>query len=145
MLKLATEDQSFFVGSIFGQRGQLSSDIVVVVGILVLVSVVGAVGVGACVEASSWAWWHCTMCRMSQPFLRLPMIYDAMGQGKGFDPSSIALLLSIVCAMWMWQFLSATVANFLLHSGFRQVMLRSRVLSSLGLTLPKLIFDHVDD
>ena len=36
------------------------------------------------------------------------------------------------------------MANFLLHSGFRQVKPRSRVLSGLGFLLPKLIFGHVD-
>ena len=44
----------FLVGSIFVQRGQLNSD-VVVAGILVVFSVVGVVGVGAGVEASSEA------------------------------------------------------------------------------------------
>ena len=73
------------------------------------------------------------------------MLHDAIGQAKGFDSSSIALLLSLVCAICIWQFLSATVANFLLHSGFRQIKRCSRVMSSFGLTLFKLMFGHVND
>ena len=44
----------------------------------------------------------------------------------------------------MWQFLSITVNNFLLHSGFRQVKPHLRFLSSLGFTFPKLVSGHVD-
>ena len=73
------------------------------------------------------------------------MLHDAIGQAKGFDLSSIVLLLSIECAIRIWQFISATVANFLLPSGFGQVTLRSRELNRLGLTLPSLVFDHVGD
>ena len=50
-----------------------------------------------------------------------------------------------MCVICMWHFLSVTVENFLLHSGFRQVKTRSRVMSSLGLTVPKLVFVHVND
>ena len=49
-----------------------------------------------------------------------------------------------VCDMYV-AVLFATVTNFLLHSGFRQVKPRSRVLSSLGLTLPKFAFANGDD
>ena len=45
----------FLVGSVSVQKGHLNSG-VVVAGILVLLSVVGVVGVGAGVEASSEAW-----------------------------------------------------------------------------------------
>ena len=72
------------------------------------------------------------------------MLHDVIGDAKGFDSSSIGLSLSILYAICMWQFLSVTAANFLLHSGFRQVKSRSRVLSSLGFSLPKLIFGHAD-
>ena len=73
------------------------------------------------------------------------MIQGVIGQAKGFDSSSILFLLSLVCEICIWQFLSATVANFLLHSGFRQVKSHSCVLSSLSLTLSKLIFGYVND
>ena len=55
MLCIAAVDHFFFVGSIFVQRWQLNSD-AVVAGILDLFSVVGLVGVGAGVDASSEAW-----------------------------------------------------------------------------------------
>ena len=48
------ENHSFFVCSIFEQKGHLNSD--VIVGILVLFFVAGVVVVGAGVEASSEAW-----------------------------------------------------------------------------------------
>ena len=73
------------------------------------------------------------------------MLHDAIGQAKGFDSFSILLLLSLVCAICMWQFPSATVANFLFHPGFRQVKQCSHGLDSFDLTLFKLIFGHVDD
>ena len=90
------------------------------------------------------AWWHCALCRVSQPSLRQRMLHDAIGQAKGRDSSSIVLLLSLVCAVCMWLFLFATVANFLIHSGFRQVKPSSHLMSSLGLTLTKLVSDHVN-
>ena len=40
---------------------------------------------------------------------------------------------------------SCSGVNFLLHFGFMQVKPLSRVLISLELTLPKLVFGHVDD
>ena len=73
------------------------------------------------------------------------MLHDAIRQVKGFGSSSRALLLSIVCEISIWYFLSVTVANFLLDSGCRQVKRCSRGLSSFGLTLFKLIFCHVND
>ena len=82
-----------------------------------------------------------TLCNVSGK----RMLHNAMGHVKGFDSSSIELLLSIACAICMWQLLSVTVANFLLHSAFRQVKPCSRVLSSLGLTLSKLVISHVSD
>ena len=48
------EDHSFFVGSIFEQRGHLNSG--VIVGNLVMFLVAGVVVVGGDVEASSKAW-----------------------------------------------------------------------------------------
>ena len=48
------EDHSFFVGSIFEQRGHLNSG--VIVGILVLFFVASVVVVGGGVEVSSEAW-----------------------------------------------------------------------------------------
>ena len=62
------EEHSFFVGSIFEQRGHLNSDIMA--EILFLFFVAGVVVVGVGVEASSEAWWHCAMCRVSHPYLQ---------------------------------------------------------------------------
>ena len=51
---MAREDHSFFVGSIFEQRGHLNSG--VIVGILVLFLVAGVVVIGGGVESSLEAW-----------------------------------------------------------------------------------------
>ena len=59
------------------------------------------------------------------------MLHDAIGHVKDFDSSPIDLLLSIACAICMWQLLSVTMANFLLHSAFRLVKPCSSVLRSL--------------
>ena len=65
--------------------------------------------------------------------------FPTIAQAKGCDSSSMVLLFSLVCAICKGLFLFATVANFLLHSGFRQFEPSSRVVNSTldSLTLIK--------
>ena len=72
------------------------------------------------------------------------MLHGGIGHAKGLG-SSIALALSILSAIYIWQFLFVTVANFLFHSECWQARWRSLWQSGLGLTLPKLVFGHVGD
>ena len=97
---MSVEDHTSSCWHYLCTKGHLKSD-VVVVGILVLFFVAGVVGFGTGFEASSEAWGDCAMYRVSHPSLCYRILHVAIGQAKGFNSSSIALLLNLFYAIWI--------------------------------------------